>query len=467
MALSVILITKNEEKRLGQALESVRFADEIIILDSQSTDQTEQIAKQHGAIFIKAENWPGFGMQKNKALSYARNDWVLSLDADEWLSQELAAEIVSITSGDPGRNNVVGFWVKRRSFFIDKLIRFGDWQNDKVLRLFRRGLGEFSNDLVHERLEISGPTQQLRGMLFHKPVSALSDSIHKMWRYNLVASRILSNRKACSVMSPWSHAGWSIIRGCILKLGLLDGWRGTQLAWFNAKGVFIRYEAAIRLQNPGKLIGTRRWKAYLHLIFLDHGFLRGLYRNFAAIHGPLYRSNQPSPRQLGRYKSAYDLKTVINLRGANPQLGWYKLEAQACKALGLSLINTQVHSRGLPTRQRIHELKRIIETVELPALTHCKSGADRAGIFCVLYRHFRLNEPIETAKEELHWKYGHFKRAKTGLLDYFFDCYLINRSPGQSFIEWIDTDYDREAIEREFKPLGFTSVIVDSILRRE
>ncbi len=467
MGLSVILITKNEERRLGQALKSVQFADEIIVLDSQSTDQTEQIAKQHNAIFIKAGDWPGYGIQKNKALSYARHDWVLSLDADEWLSHDLAAEIKSITCGNSERDDVSGFWFKRRSFFVDKLIRFGDWQNDRVLRLFRRQRSKFSNDLVHEKVKVQGPTEQLNGILFHMPVLELSDSIHKMWRYNIVASRALACKNSWSVMSPWIHSGWSFFRGYILRLGFLDGKRGAQLAWFNAKGTFIRYEAAIRLQNPKKRISARRWKAYLNLVFLDHGILRSLYSNFATIRGPLHRSNQPSPYRLGRYRSAYNLRTVINLRGANPQLGWYRLEAQACESLGLTLVNTQVHSRGLPTRERIHELKKIIEDIELPALAHCKSGADRAGIFCVLYRHFRLGEPIEIAKEELNWRYGHFKRAKTGLLDYFFDYYLRTRNPGQSFIEWVDDGYDREEIEKNFKPLGFANLIVDVFLRRE
>jgi protein tyrosine/serine phosphatase len=105
--------------------------------------------------------------------------------------------------------------------------------------------------------------------------------------------------------------------------------------------------------------------------------------------------------------------------------------------------------------------------MSLPALVHCKSGADRAGIFAVLYRHFRLGEPIEIAKKELHWRFGHFRGSRTGILDYFFDQYLVTREPNQTFIEWVGAAYDRDRIERDFKPAGPISFFVDSILRRE
>jgi len=467
MSLSVIIITKNEEKVLDRALESVRFADEIIVLDALSSDDTESIVRRYQAQFIQTHTWPGFGPQKNLALSHASKEWVLSIDADEWLSPVLASEIRSVIGESGNKNNVSGYWLKRSSVFIDKRIRFGDWRGDKVLRLFRRLDGAFTNSLVHERLVVSGKQKLLRGTLHHVPVRTLSDAKRKMWRYNLAASQKLSTKKQWSGVAPWTHSIWSLFRNLVLRLGFLDGPRGFQLAWYNAKGTFIRYEAALRRQWPGERPGLRKFTAYIQLFFADHGFLRSIYENRFKLSGPMYRANQPSPFRLRKYSDTLGIKTVVNLRGSNPQLGWYRLEQEACRKLGLTLINTQVHSRGLPTRERLHELQMIIQTMELPALVHCKSGADRAGIFAVLYRHFRLGEPIETARDALHWRFGHFRNAKTGILDYFFEQYLLTRKQDQSFINWVDTTYDREQIEKRFKPIGFVSFFVDSILRRE
>lgn len=217
-------------------------------------------------------------------------------------------------------------------------------------------------------------------------------------------------------------------------------------------------------------------KAYFDFWLIDHGFLRGLYTNRYELEGPLYRSNQPSSSRIRRYKNELGLKTIINLRGYNPTQGRYQLEAKACEEQGITLFNTRIHSRGLPTTKQIHLLKELIEQIETPALTHCKSGADRAGLFAALYCHFRLNQPIEVAKEQLHWTYGHFRSAKTGILDHFFESYLISRDvwisrhPKRnppSFLEWVNTDYDREQLEKEFRPRGFTNFWIDWVLRRE
>ena len=185
-------------------------------------------------------------------------------------------------------------------------------------------------------------------------------------------------------------------------------------------------------------------KANLDLWLVDHGFLRSLYSNRFCLPGPLYRSNQ--------------------------------LKAKACEEAGITLINTRVHSRGLPTAKQINLLKELIEGFETPALAHCKSGADRAGIFAVLYCHFRLGQPIDEAKEQLHWTYGHFRSAKTGILDHFFESYIryrdqhLTSSQNQTaptFLEWVNSEYDRDIMEKEFKPRGFASFWVDWILRRE
>ncbi len=467
MGLSVVIITKNEELSLTSALQSVDFADEIIVLDSHSTDQTRAISERFGARFLESSDWLGFGVQKNRVLAEASEDWVLSLDADEWLSADLAKEIQAVTKSRTLQPEVNGYWMRRLSIFVDRPMHFGDWGGDRVLRLFRRSSGRFSEDAVHERLLLDGKHSELHGFLHHHPIKVLSDSRRRMWRYNLTAARSRFVGRPVGWISPWVHAGWSIFRGLVLRLGFLDGKRGLQLSWYNSKGTFIRYEAALRRQCSHRPAGLKRLRAYLSLFLFDHGVLRSIYSNNFAIPGPLFRCNQPSPGKLLRYAQRLRIKTVVNLRGANPQLGWYQLESHTCQSLGVRLVNTQVHSRGLPTRSRIHELKEIIENMELPAIAHCKSGADRVGFFSVLFRHWRLGEPIETARDELHWRFGHFRSAKTGVLDFFFEAYLNTREPKQSFINWVDSVYDRETLEAKFRPRGLADFFVNVVLRRE
>jgi len=170
---------------------------------------------------------------------------------------------------------------------------------------------------------------------------------------------------------------------------------------------------------------------------------------------------------LAWYQKHLNIRSIVNLRGVNESRGFYRLEEEACENLGLTLHSISTLSRGLLPADCINALKLLIEQVETPALAHCKSGADRAGFFAVLWRHWRLGEPLTQALEELHWKYGHFKTARTGLLDFFFQSYLQTARPGQTLIDWVNTDYDPQALEREFKPIPWISWVVDTVLRRE
>jgi len=212
----------------------------------------------------------------------------------------------------------------------------------------------------------------------------------------------------------------------------------------------------------------RRWCAdFVSLFLIDHGFLRALWSNRYRLPGGLYRANQPSPRMIRLYRKRLGVRTIVNLRGENQGYGFYRLEEAACSREGIRLINIKTQSRGLMSVEGLESLKKIIENIELPALAHCKSGADRAGFFAVLWRHWRLGEPIELAVSELDWRFGHFKSANTGRLDSFFETYLLKRRPGQSLIEWIREDYDPLAIRRDFQPKPWVSWFVDDFLRRE
>ncbi|MEO8153808.1 MAG: glycosyltransferase family 2 protein, partial [Rhizobacter sp.] len=179
MALSVTLITHNESRHIAACLKSVAFADEWVVVDSGSTDGTREIAESLGARVIKTDDWPGFGVQKNRALALAQGRWVLSIDADERVSETLAARIVETIKNDQAAD---GYELTRLSRFCGQWMRHGDWYPDRVLRLFRRGRGRFTDDLVHERLRIEGRVERLAGDLLHDTMPTLDDALDKMNR---------------------------------------------------------------------------------------------------------------------------------------------------------------------------------------------------------------------------------------------------------------------------------------------
>lgn len=467
--LSVILITKNEEEDLPKALESVAWADQIVVVDSNSTDRTIEIAVSYGAEVHVTSEWPGFGPQKGRALAYATGDWVLSLDADEWLTPELQTEVRQIVQSAPPDSAYV---LRRQSIFIDRVMRFGDWRKDRVLRLFPRGKAHFSEDAIHEKILTDLPTRVCQAFLMHRSVKSRNDSIEKMWRYNRVAAKRLQANHRGGFWTALLHAGFGFVRGFFLRAGFLDGVRGLQLAWINAKGTFIRYHLAgqylaIEVWRSGQQTLIAKALDWLHMMVIDHGLLRLIYQNVFRLPGELIRANQPSPGNIARYQRRYGIKTVVNLRGENEQLGWYRLEKDTCERLGIRLLNLQVYSRGLVEKDQLFATFRAIRDLELPALVHCKSGADRAGFFSACYRHIRLGEPVEQAFRELGWQYGHFAAAKTGVLDHFFTAYLQERGLRESLLSWANRAFTKERVESSFSPSGVSSWVVDRLLRRE
>mgnify|MGYP002826574448 CR=1 FL=1 len=210
-----------------------------------------------------------------------------------------------------------------------------------------------------------------------------------------------------------------------------------------------------------------RLRAWLHMHVVDHGAFRTVYNNFHDLGGGMYRSSQPSPAQIRRYQRRFGLKTVINLRGES-EFGSYALEVAVCEQLGIAFHDAKLFSRGAPSRTRIHRLKDLFDSIEYPALMHCKSGADRAGIAAALYRILRLGHPVEAALSELHWRYGHSRKAKTGVLDFFLASYVAyNAKTPIDFMTWVDTVYDDEAMKKQFRADGWSSLLVDKVLHRE
>lgn len=239
MSLSIIIITKNEAERIDACLQSVAWADEIIVLDSGSTDNTVEKCQQYtDKIFIT--DWPGFGPQKNRALEKASGDWVFSIDADEHMTPLLADEIRRVITA----NAYDAYVVPRLSSYCGKTLKHGDWRNDHCLRLFRRGRAHFSNDSVHEKLLLNpdARTAQLKNSLHHQTFTSLQQMLEKMNSYSsLSASAKYAAGKRASLATAIGHGLWTFLRGYVLKGGFLDGREGFMLAVSNAEGTYYRY----------------------------------------------------------------------------------------------------------------------------------------------------------------------------------------------------------------------------------
>jgi protein tyrosine/serine phosphatase len=225
-------------------------------------------------------------------------------------------------------------------------------------------------------------------------------------------------------------------------------------------------EAMVRSAPPWLRRGLGPMAAYLDMLLVDHGLFRMLYVNAHRLSDKAWRSAQPAPHHIRRFARA-GVRTVVNLRGPR-DCGSYWLEQEACARHGLKLVNFQIRSRAAPTREELKAAKRLFEEVEYPILMHCKSGADRAGIMSVLYRFLHEGVPLAEAKRELSLRYGHFRQADTGILDYFFDKYLEDtRARPMPFFEWVETSYNPDELKRTFRAKGWANRIVDSVLRRE
>jgi glycosyltransferase involved in cell wall biosynthesis len=251
--LSVILITRNEAHNVAGCLQSVAFADEWIVVDSGSTDGTREIAERFGADVVRTDDWPGFGAQKNRALALARGRWVLSIDADERVSDTLAQQVRGVVAADTSgqqahassqatTDGTVGYELSRLSSFCGQWMRHGDWYPDRVLRLVRRGAARFSDDLVHERLIVDGPGGRLDGELLHDSMPTLDSALDKMNRYS--SGRALDKVRAGGrggLASALAHGLWAFLRCYLLRRGFLDGRLGFVLAVFVAEGTYYRY----------------------------------------------------------------------------------------------------------------------------------------------------------------------------------------------------------------------------------
>lgn len=242
--VSAVLITLNAEAHLRECLAALRWCDEIVVLDSGSTDATPAICAEAGARFERSDGWPGFGPQKNCALALARGEWIFSVDADEVCTPELRAEIEkAITAGGAD-----AYEMPRLSSFCGHWMRHGGWWPDYVTRVFRRGRARFSDDVVHEHLIVNGRTGRLRAHLQHYTYDTMAQALAKSDRYAQAgAEQAHRQGKRAGALAAPLRGGWAFVRTYLLRRGFLDGVAGWRLARYNARTTYLKYATLARL----------------------------------------------------------------------------------------------------------------------------------------------------------------------------------------------------------------------------
>ncbi|MFK5968524.1 MAG: glycosyltransferase family 2 protein [Candidatus Marithrix sp.] len=248
--LSVIIITKNEEHCIENCLNSITWCDEIIVVDSGSIDNTVAICNKFtDKIFIE-NNWQGFGYQKNLALAKATGKWVLSIDADEQVPITLRQEIELVINN----SELSAFQIPRLSNYCGKWMRHSGWFPDYIIRLFKRNHASFTNDLIHEKIQVNNDKiGTLQNSLLHNSFTSLEEVLEKVNSYSSANAQMHYEKgKQSSLKQAIWHGLWAFIRTYLLRAGFLDGREGFMLAVSNAEGTYYRYLKLMYLQENAK-----------------------------------------------------------------------------------------------------------------------------------------------------------------------------------------------------------------------
>ena len=250
MKITFGIITLNEATNLERCLNSIKeVADEILIVDSGSTDRSRMISQQFNVRWIEIP-WPGYVTQKNNVLQHAIHPWVFSIDADEALSPELLWEIKALKVSSNLGEDISGYSMPRCVFYDQRWIRHGDWYPDRLVRLFRKDCARFTGGRIHERLEIKGRTARLTGEIEHHSFKNQADHWERCQKYAaLWAADKFEQGRTTNPLSPLLHAAFRWLRGYVLRCGFLNGRRGWQIAKLSAKEVFLKYRLLRELQT--------------------------------------------------------------------------------------------------------------------------------------------------------------------------------------------------------------------------
>lgn len=237
LSLSVLIITKNSAETIEMCLKSVSFAQEIIVLDSGSTDNTVEICRKYTSHVFQTD-WPGFGPQKNRALEKATGEWIFSIDSDEWVDDTLKNELLAAMQHD----SATVFSVPRRNQYCGQWVRHGDVGRDRVTRLFKRGSARFTDDIVHEYIITDQPIKKLNAFLFHNSYRSLSELMSRMDRYTTLSAEIRYKKgKKTSFSKALFSSLWAFIRSYFIRAGFLDGKIGFIVAVSSAESSYYRH----------------------------------------------------------------------------------------------------------------------------------------------------------------------------------------------------------------------------------
>ncbi len=237
--LSVTIITLNEERNIERCLNSVKWADEIVVVDSGSTDRTLDVCRSFGCNIVQTE-WLGFGRTKQLAVESASNDWIFSIDSDEQMTPKLAERIQSILNQP--ENEMIAYRVNRRSFYLGKLIKHSGWNRDYPLRLFNRTYGRFNEKPVHEGVDFQGQVNELEEILLHYTFPTLTSHIQKIETYSHLGALEKAERgKSTSVCGAVFRGMLEFVRIYVFKAGFLDGKHGLILAINSAFAAYMKY----------------------------------------------------------------------------------------------------------------------------------------------------------------------------------------------------------------------------------
>ena len=250
MQISATIVTLNEENNIARAIDSLRCADEVVVVDSGSTDRTREIALHHGARVIE-EHWRGYAAQKNFAAASATHEWILSLDADEQLTPELAAEILALKQTGPACD---AYSFPRRAHYLGRWINHTPWSPDRKPRLYHRAKAQWTGDYVHESVHTDGHVGQLKADLLHFTCDSLSQHLRTLDRYTtLAAQELIADKTPLSMRHLTIDPAWTLIRTYILQRGFADGPQGVAIAWMAALYTFLKYAKAMKSlhdENP-------------------------------------------------------------------------------------------------------------------------------------------------------------------------------------------------------------------------
>ena len=236
--VSVVIITKNEADNIGAALESVQWANDVVVVDSGSTDATVEIATRYTPR-VSVRDWPGYGAQKDHATGLAVNDWVLSLDADERVTPELATEIEQLMRTEPACR---GYRIPRATRYLGRWIRSTDWYPDRQLRLYDRRVSEWSRRPVHESVVVDGPVGRLRAEIRHHAYRDVSHHLSTIDRYTTLAvDHMMAEGRRAHAVDLLVHPPLAFLRNYVLRLGIRDGVPGLIVSLMNSYYVLLKF----------------------------------------------------------------------------------------------------------------------------------------------------------------------------------------------------------------------------------